>query len=143
MILAERHPSPPGGLPIEPPLAEDRELLVHVLSGGRADDGDPRPYAESIKQLATTDGNALVLTFHYSEINADFFIFPAESQVMPDESARLLFAIASRMPDVFRERAAMDHFDVARTSRLMAFNADCTAVLRFSESPGTRPCTLR
>ena len=55
-------------------------VVIHI-SDGESQDGDPLQYAESLRSLATEDGNVLLFNCHLSETAGDPFL--AESAIAP------------------------------------------------------------
>ena len=51
-------------------------IVVHITDG-ESQDGNPIPYADALKALATEDGNVLLFNCHLSMTAADPFMFPA------------------------------------------------------------------
>ena len=111
-------------------------IVVHI-SDGESQDGDPTAYAESIRQLATSDGNVLLLNCHLSRTAADPLVFPAASENLPDELAKVLFAMSSVLPEPFLRHAAQEGLHLQPGARGMAFNADMVCLIQFLNM-GTR-----
>ena len=117
-------------------------IVVHITDG-ESQDGDPIPYAEAVKKLATEDGNVLLLNCHLSMTAADPFMFPSSEQGLPDELARVLFHMSSMLPDPFVRHAVMEGFQLQPGARGMAFNADMVCLIQFlnmgtQAAPGLR-----
>ena len=111
-------------------------ILVHI-SDGESTEGDPIPYTDAIKELATSDGNALVLNCHLSMTAADPIYFPSTDEVMPEELARVLFRMSSTLPEPMYNRAVQEGFSLQPNARAMVFNADMVGLLQFLDM-GTR-----
>jgi hypothetical protein len=116
--------------------------VVHI-SDGESQDGDPIPYAEAVKALATEDGNVLLLNCHLSMTAADPFMFPASDQGLPDALARVLFYMSSVLPEPFLRHAMLEGFPLQPGARGMAFNADMVCLIQFlnmgtQAAPGLR-----
>jgi hypothetical protein len=117
-------------------------IVVHI-SDGESQDGDPIPYAEAVKALATEDGNVLLLNCHLSMTAADPFMFPASDQGLPDALARVLFYMSSVLPEPFLRHAMLEGFPLQPGARGMAFNADMVCLIQFlnmgtQAAPGLR-----
>ena len=117
-------------------------IVVHITDG-ESQDGDPIPYAEAVKKLATEDGNVLLLNCHLSMTAADPFMFPSSSEGLPDDLARVLFEMSSVLPDPFFRHATMEGFQLQANARGMAFNADMVCLIQFlnmgtQAAPGLR-----
>jgi len=117
-------------------------IVVHITDG-ESQDGDPIPYADAVKNLATEDGNVLLFNCHLSMTAADPFMFPASEQGLPDELARVLFRMSSVLPEPFYRHAMMEGFPLQPNARGMAFNADMVCLIQFlnmgtQAAPGLR-----
>lgn len=117
-------------------------IVVHITDG-ESQDGDPIPYADAVKGLATEDGSVLLFNCHLSMTAADPFMFPASEQGLPDELARVLFRMSSVLPDPFYRHAVMEGFQLQPSARGMAFNADMVCLIQFlnmgtQAAPGLR-----
>jgi hypothetical protein len=117
-------------------------IVVHITDG-ESQDGDPLPYAEALRGLATEDGNVLLLNCHLSMTAAEPFIFPADDAYLPDELARVLFHMSSPLPDPFLRYAQSEGFPLQPGARGMAFNADMVCLIQFlnmgtQAAPGLR-----
>jgi hypothetical protein len=117
-------------------------IVVHITDG-ESQDGDPIPYADAVKKLATEDGGVLLLNCHLSMTAADPFMFPAVDQGLPDELARVLFHMSSTLPDPFVRHATSEGFHLQGGARGMAFNADMVCLIQFlnmgtQAAPGLR-----
>jgi hypothetical protein len=105
-------------------------IVVHITDG-ESQDGDPVPYADAVKALATEDGNVLLFNCHLSMTAADPFMFPASDQGLPDTLARVLFHMSSVLPDPFYRHGTMEGFPLQSGARGMAFNADMVCLIQF------------
>ena len=117
--------------------------IVVQITDGESQDGDPTAYADAVKNLATEDGNVLLLNCHLSMTAADPFMFPSSSEGLPDELARVLFEMSSVLPDPFVRHATMEGFELQPGARGMAFNADMVCLIQFlnmgtQAAPGLR-----
>ncbi len=117
-------------------------IVVHITDG-ESQDGDPTPYAEAIKRLATEDGNVLLFNCHLSMTAAAPFMFPATDVGLPDELAKALFHMSSVLPEPFYRHAVMEGFPLQPNARGMAFNADMVCLIQFlnmgtQAAPGLR-----
>ena len=92
---------------------------------------------KSLKQLATSDGNVLLLNCHLSSTTAPAVLFPSSEQNLPDELARQLFRMSSFLPEPFERAAAGAGLKVEPGARGMAFNADMAVLVQFLDM-GTR-----
>jgi len=117
-------------------------IVVHITDG-ESQDGDPRPYADAVKKLATHDGNVMLFNCHLSMTAADPFMFPAGEPGLPDELARVLFQMSSVLPEPFYRHGVMEGFPLQPNARGMAFNADMVCLIQFlnmgtQAAPGLR-----
>jgi hypothetical protein len=111
-------------------------IAVHITDG-ESQDGDPLPYAESVRRLSTSDGNVLLLNCHLSMTAADPFMFPASEERLPDELAKVLFRMSSVLPEPFVRHASQEGLQWQSGARGMAFNADMVCLIQFLNM-GTR-----
>ncbi len=111
-------------------------IVIHI-SDGESQDGDPVPYAEAIRGLATSDGNVLVFNCHLSMSQAEQIAFPSTPNGLPDELARVLFHMSSVLPDSFYRNALAEGIPMSPGARGMAFNADLVVLVKFLDM-GTR-----
>lgn len=118
-------------------------IVIHITDG-ESSDGDPRPYADVVKQRGTDDGEVLFFNCHLSATAADSFMFPSNPEILPDDHARILFEMSSLLPEPMYQRAVTDNqFDLKPGARGMAFNADMVSLIKFLDI-GTRVAsTLR
>ena len=117
-------------------------IVVHITDG-ESQDGNPIPYADALKALATEDGNVLLFNCHLSMTAADPFMFPASDQGLPDELARALFHMSSVLPEPFFRHGQAEGFPLQPNARGMAFNADMVCLIQFlnmgtQAAPGLR-----
>jgi hypothetical protein len=116
--------------------------VVVNISDGDSTDGDPTADAEQLMELATQDGNVLLFNCHISSAQGTSILFPDTEEGLPDQHARLLYSISSRLPDTLREAAQREGFDVSEGTRGFGFNADLVELIRFLDI-GTRPANMR
>jgi hypothetical protein len=117
-------------------------IVVHITDG-ESQDGDPIPYAEAVKNLATADGNVLLFNCHLSMTAAEPFMFPSSEIGLPDELAKVLFRMSSSLPDPFLRHASQEGLHMQPNARGMAFNADMVCLIQFlnmgtKAAPGLR-----
>lgn len=111
--------------------------LVINISDGKATDGDPEANAESLRKLASADGNILLFNAHLSSTQARPIEFPSHESELADHHAALLFRMSSVLPAKMREAAKKEGYRVDDHTRGFVFNADLVSVLRFLDI-GTR-----
>jgi len=111
-------------------------IVIHI-SDGESQDGDPIPYADAIKNLATNDGNVLLFNCHLSMTQAQQVLFPSVPDGLPDELAKVLFNMSSVLPEMFYRNAVAEGLPLQPGARGMAFNADLVVLVKFLDM-GTR-----
>jgi hypothetical protein len=118
--------------------------LVLNLSDGEATDGDPEGPAQNLRELASEDGAVLLFNAHISPSSEKTIEFPDGEAALPDEYARRLFRMSSRLPPAMQNAARQAGLNVTAESRGFVFNADLDSVVRFLDI-GTRvdPKNLR
>jgi hypothetical protein len=100
------------------------------VSDGAATDGDPQEWAERLRSLRTSDGNALLFNVNLSGLPGDPVMFPASIE-NDNAYARTLFEMSSPLPDFIAERAAAEGIGAGKGARGFAFNADIGSVVKF------------
>ncbi|MDH3719836.1 MAG: VWA domain-containing protein, partial [Planctomycetota bacterium] len=111
-------------------------IVVHITDG-ESQDGDPLPYAEAVRGLATSDGNVLLFNCHLSMTIADQLLFIADEGKVPDPLSRVLFRMSSELPPPMFQTAVAEGFQLEPGARGMAFNADMAVLIKFLDM-GTR-----
>ena len=115
-------------------------IVVHITDG-ESQDGDPVPYADALRSLATDDGNVLLFNCHLSMTAAEPFMFPASEEGLPDVLARVLFRMSSVLPEPFYRLATSEGLPLQPNARGMAFNADIVCLIQFLKM-GTQAATV-
>jgi hypothetical protein len=116
--------------------------IVINLTDGEATDGDPRPPAAALCQLATNDGNVLLFNCHLSSHPAAPVLYPESEVGLPDQYAVQLFQMSSPLPPHIRAAALGEGYAIGPQARGFVFNADIVEVIKFLDI-GTRPKELR
>lgn len=111
-------------------------IVIHI-SDGESSEGDPVPYADPLRSLATNYGGTLLFNCHLSMTAADPFMFPSSDELLPDPLARVLFRMSSELPGPFYQAALNEGFSLQERARGMAFNADLISLIHFLDI-GTR-----
>lgn len=121
-------------------------IVINITDGEATDHGSDitklLDAAESVKQLASSDGNVLLFNAHISAGAQTPIEFPDNEEGLPNEYARILFRMSSLLPQHLRLAAEQEGFSVSPTTRGFLFNADEVAIIKFLEI-GTRPSNLR
>ncbi len=84
--------------------------IVINITDGEATDGDPTKPAANLAGLATSDGPLLLFNIHLSSKGAQPIEFPATPEQLPDEYARLMFAISSELTTTMRTIAQQEGY---------------------------------
>ncbi len=139
---------------VERPLAEWTELYpnaypptVIVVCDGWASDGDPQKAAQSIRNVRTNDGNALLFIVHLSSAQTEPTMFPAQENGLPSlgeapDDSRLMFRMTSVLPESIRWQAANMGIPAGEGSRGLILNADAVALAQFLDIGTHGPSNL-
>lgn len=111
--------------------------IVLNLTDGKPSDGNPQSNARAIRNLCTTDGNALVFNLLLSTQPGLAVYFLASEAALEDDYSKLLFRMSSELPPRMWQAAKAEGFAIAPKARGVVYNADPTAVVRFLDI-GTR-----
>lgn len=136
-----------GGTPMCQAFALARDLLknwlvehprgfpptVLHLTDGESSDGNPTELGREIMSLATDDGHVLVFNCHVSARRERKVEYPTSAAELPDEFARTLFEVSSRLPENFLNAARQLGVGATEESRGFVFNADPSSVVQFYE----------
>jgi hypothetical protein len=105
-------------------------VIIHITDG-ESQEGDPRPYAEPLRELETEGGHVLLFNCHVGTESAQPIMFPASAEVLPDDLARMLFDMSSVVPDelwaIVRSRDSW----VEPGARGLIFSADPVQLNKF------------
>ncbi len=86
--------------------------LVINITDGMATDGDPFPVAKEVQQLVSSDGNVLLFNAHVSAKQAVAIEFPSADSCLPDNFAKSLFRMSSKLPPRFFKAARAENYPV-------------------------------
>jgi hypothetical protein len=111
--------------------------LVINISDGEATDGDPQTPAEQLRALSSEDGQVLLFNMHLSSRQEQPIEFPDREANLPDQWARRLFRMSSRLPIAMHRPAQQLGVAISTDTRGFVFNADLASVVRFLDI-GTR-----
>ena len=116
--------------------------VVVVISDGVLTDGDPQDAARRIRGMKTSDGNVLLFTIHLSSAKSDPTMFPSRAAGLPSlgegpGDSKMMFDMASVLPESIRRQATSLGFPVDEQSRGLVLNADAVALAQFLDI-GTR-----
>lgn len=115
-------------------------IVINITDGG-VTDGDPSGIASRLCLIESSDGGVLLFNLHLSS-GAAVPVFLGAEPTAPDEYARMLFAMSSRLPEHMRQVAIQSGYPVGETARGFALNAGLDAVIDFLDI-GTRARDLR
>jgi uncharacterized protein YegL len=116
--------------------------IIINITDGESSEGDPIPYADTLKQRGTNDGTVLFFNCCVSSTAADPFLFKGNGELLPDEFAKSLFKMSSVLPESVVEKARAAGQELESNARGMAYNADMVSLIKFLDL-GTRAATLR
>lgn len=105
-------------------------VVIHVTDGDSTD-GDPTVWAERLKNLATTDGNVLLLNLSLLSQQSNPVIFPTEESYVGSKLGRQLLHMSSHLPEFMIELAASRGFPARKGSKGVIVNADISLVPSF------------
>jgi hypothetical protein len=111
-------------------------IVVHITDG-ESQDGDPLPYAEAVRALATRDGNVLLFNCHLSMAAEAPSLFPSVDGQLNDPLAKVLWRMSSVLPEPLLRGAMTEGYAKGPGARGMAFNADMAVLIKFLDM-GTR-----
>jgi hypothetical protein len=114
------------------------------LTDGEATDGDPRMPAQALKDLATTDGNLILMTVHASSNSfVTQIFFPNTDEVLPDAPSKLMFEMSSKLTDNMIVTAKKTlGTDFPPDAKALVYNGDIAGIVNALEI-GTRPANMR
>lgn len=110
--------------------------VLHVTDG-HPTDGDPRPLADAVRQVATEDGPCLLYNLHLDRGTGASCAFPGDESSLPDRYAATLFRMSSVLPDAIFAAAQRRGLPVEPGARGFVYNADLSAIVDFFDL-GTR-----
>lgn len=113
-------------------------VVINITDGEPDTPETAAEAATSLKSLATSDGNVLLLNAHISATRPHPISLPATENSLPDAPARLLFSMSSVLPDTLRASAKAQGFDLDSGARGFLYNADADnliRLLRFGSQP--------
>jgi hypothetical protein len=116
-------------------------VVLH-LTDGESTDGDPEPVSRELRQISTDDGEVILMNAHISDVSSREIAFPDSDSELPDQYARLLYAMSSTLAPQMQDRARSLGFNVNDSSRAFVLNARVEQIINFFDI-GTRPSNLR
>ena len=113
------------------------------LTDGESTDGDPSQIGHEIMSRRTNDGEVLLFNCHVSSRHSLKIEYPSDDSRLPDDFAKMLFNVSSRLPEPFKRAAGEIGINMGgEGARGFVFNGDPVAVAQFFDI-GTRPANLR
>jgi hypothetical protein len=99
--------------------------------------------AEVLRNLATTDGNTILLTLHASSNQfAQQIFFPGDKQNLPDHFSRAMFDMSSPLTaNMLKTAEELLNVKLDDQARGIVYNADIAGIVQALEI-GTRPANL-
>ena len=117
--------------------------IVINITDGEPTDGDPSSAAEQIRRLKSSDGDVLLFNIHCSsQRTPPPTMFPTSDAGLPDQFARQLFGMSSRLTPQMAALASKEGYNAGEDARGFVFNADMEEVIKALEI-GTRPSELK
>ena len=86
--------------------------------------------ANEIMSLSCTDGNPILFNAHIGSSSAKCICSESESE-LPDDQAKFLFSISSRIPDSYKDAAKKQALAVRAESKGFVSNADPETFIKF------------
>jgi hypothetical protein len=86
--------------------------------------------AQELLKLSTLDGNPLIFSVHIGDGSKELGFVDDESQ-LPDEQAKLLFQISSKVPESYKEAGKKFGFNLSIESRGFVSNAGPETLIKF------------
>lgn len=107
-------------------------VVVNITDGiPGGDDTDAAPYAESVRQRSTEDGEVLFFNCCLAACPDTPLLFPDDAEEMPDAFARYFFEMSSILPQPFLSAAKACGENLRPMARGFAYHADMLALKRF------------
>jgi hypothetical protein len=101
------------------------------LSDGEATDGNPLLWADRLRRLSTSDGQALLFNLNLSATRGSTILFPSDARGLADGYAENLFHMSSPLPPGMIEIGRARGLAIRQGARGFAFNADINALASF------------
>jgi len=114
------------------------------LTDGEANDGDPSVPAQALRELYTTDGNAILLTVHVSSNPySQPIFFPGVNEGLPDQPSKIMFEMCSPLTEAMTKTAQeMLQISIEKGAKGFVYNSGIEGIVSALEI-GTRPANLR
>lgn len=114
------------------------------LTDGEANDGDPREPSRALKELATSDGNTILINVHVSSNPySQQIFFPNVDEGLPDSPSKIMFEMSSPITESMLTTAQnLLGSNLAPNAKGFVYNAEIAGIVSALEI-GTRPANLR
>ena len=86
--------------------------------------------AQEIMMLSYADGNPLIFNAHIGN-SKDICICSASENELPDEQAKFLFKISSKIPNSYKDAAKKQELNIKPESKGFVSNADPETFIKF------------
>ena len=100
--------------------------IVVNFTVGQSEDGDPTEYAQGVQDLATEDGNLLLLQCYLSAEYATPLSFPSLKDLPPDVALETFFQMSSLVPEPLLQASLAHGFDWGPGTRGFSVNGNLT-----------------
>lgn len=104
--------------------------VIINITDGAANDGDPRPRATALRNLASQDGHVLLFNLHISSSSGEPIQYPVSDAALSEPLARMLFRMSSPIPTAMLNLARDAVPDIRPGARGFVFNADMVATVQ-------------
>ena len=111
--------------------------MVINITDGEPNNGDPELLAEELKQIGTRYGSTLVYNVHITLLADISFAFTYREDVLPDNNAKRLFRMSSKLTPAMYYLAKEAGYQVTEESRGHFYNTDIATLVRFLEIGST------
>jgi hypothetical protein len=104
--------------------------IVFNISDGKATDGEPKEWAQRLRNLHTADGELLLFNINLSASAQRPILFPSDPRVLPDDYSKRMFGLSSPLPDLMRRQAVERGIKAEPGARGFVCNGDMSTVIQ-------------
>lgn len=97
--------------------------VIINISSAMPGDGDPRKIAEQLKSIGCNDGRVFLANIHLADRPRKEIAFPDDSTTLPDDHARVLLDMSSRLSDGMSSSLRPLGYKTSADSRAFVYNA--------------------